>query len=174
MRLINGVRKSDWPAMAWFATGMRVLRASRLDVSPGVRVIVHAPAARFARPMNAGVGTGEVRLGVRSVAFGILSIWKGDEKRGDCLGPPPAGSQERTNRGRVPGKMPGRLPRRKWDAPRDAMPGVIKPPGGWRQIATRSLSRWRAMTMRWISDVPSPISPIFASRIMRSTGYSLV
>lgn len=28
----------------------------------------------------------------------------------------------------------------------------------------------RAMTIRWISLVPSPISQIFASRIMRSTG----
>ena len=31
-------------------------------------------------------------------------------------------------------------------------------------------SRCRAITTRWISDVPSPISQIFASRIMRSTG----
>src|SRR5260221_5313631 len=30
--------------------------------------------------------------------------------------------------------------------------------------------RWRAMTILWISDVPSPISHTFASRIMRSTG----
>jgi hypothetical protein len=33
-----------------------------------------------------------------------------------------------------------------------------------------SLSKWRAITIRWISDVPSPISQIFASRIIRSTG----
>lgn len=33
-----------------------------------------------------------------------------------------------------------------------------------------SLSKCRAITMRWISDVPSPISEIFASRIIRSTG----
>jgi len=31
-------------------------------------------------------------------------------------------------------------------------------------------SRCRAMTMRWISDVPSPISHTLASRIIRSTG----
>ena len=37
-----------------------------------------------------------------------------------------------------------------------------------------SLSRWRAITRRWISLVPSPISQILASRIIRSTGYSLV
>ena len=30
------------------------------------------------------------------------------------------------------------------------------------------------MTMRWISLVPSPISQTLASRIMRSTGYSVV
>jgi len=39
---------------------------------------------------------------------------------------------------------------------------------------TTSPSRCRAMTIRWISEVPSPISQIFASRIMRSTGYSFV
>src|SRR5215216_4484030 len=33
-----------------------------------------------------------------------------------------------------------------------------------------SLSSWRAMTRRWISEVPSPISQILASRIIRSTG----
>ena len=33
---------------------------------------------------------------------------------------------------------------------------------------------WRAMTSRWISLVPSPISHTLASRIMRSTGYSVV
>ena len=32
----------------------------------------------------------------------------------------------------------------------------------------------RAMTMRWISDVPSPISVSFASRKMRSTGNSVM
>ena len=32
----------------------------------------------------------------------------------------------------------------------------------------------RAMTIRWISLVPSPISQTLASRIMRSTGYSVV
>src|SRR2546423_122879 len=37
-----------------------------------------------------------------------------------------------------------------------------------------SLSKFRAITIRWISDVPSPISQIFASRNMRSTGYSFV
>lgn len=31
--------------------------------------------------------------------------------------------------------------------------------------AIRSLSRWRAITMRWISLVPSPISQILASRM---------
>jgi len=30
----------------------------------------------------------------------------------------------------------------------------------------------RAMIMRWISLVPSPITHSFASRHMRSTGYS--
>lgn len=33
-----------------------------------------------------------------------------------------------------------------------------------------SRTRCLAMTSRWISDVPSPISQILASRIMRSTG----
>ena len=33
-----------------------------------------------------------------------------------------------------------------------------------------SFNTCRAMTIRWISDVPSPISQIFASRIIRSTG----
>jgi hypothetical protein len=33
-----------------------------------------------------------------------------------------------------------------------------------------SFRRCRAMTIRWISEVPSPISQILASRIMRSTG----
>ena len=33
-----------------------------------------------------------------------------------------------------------------------------------------SLRRCRAITIRWISDVPSPISQTLASRIMRSTG----
>src|SRR5207253_5996053 len=37
-----------------------------------------------------------------------------------------------------------------------------------------SVRRFRAMTIRWISEVPSPISQILASRNMRSTGYSLV
>src|ERR1035438_8421157 len=74
MRLINGVRKSDWPAMACAATSGRVRRASRLEVSPRVRVIVHAPAARSVRPKQpAGAGNEVVRLGVRSRAFGILS-----------------------------------------------------------------------------------------------------
>ena len=40
--------------------------------------------------------------------------------------------------------------------------------------AMASSSRKRPMTNRWISFVPSPISQILASRIMRSTGYSLV
>ena len=37
-----------------------------------------------------------------------------------------------------------------------------------------SFSRCLAMTRRWISEVPSPISQIFASRNIRSTGYSFV
>src|ERR1700739_3325780 len=73
MRLINCVRKSGWPAMATFAISKRVLRASRLEVPSGFRVIVHAPAARSARAAYAGVGNDEVRLGVRSSAFDILS-----------------------------------------------------------------------------------------------------
>ena len=77
MRLINGVRKSDWPAMATRAISRRVRRASRLEVSPGFRVIVHAPAARSVRPKQPALvlsaGNEEVRLGVRSSAFGILS-----------------------------------------------------------------------------------------------------
>src|SRR5690606_9251206 len=40
--------------------------------------------------------------------------------------------------------------------------------------ASTSASTCRAMTSRCTSLVPSPISQIFASRIMRSTGYSLV
>ena len=32
----------------------------------------------------------------------------------------------------------------------------------------------RAITIRWISLVPSPISQTLASRIIRSTGYSVV
>ncbi len=40
--------------------------------------------------------------------------------------------------------------------------------------STRSDSSERAITMRWISEVPSPISHTLASRIIRSTGYSLV
>ena len=95
-------------------------------------------------------------------------------KREDCLGPAPAGSQEGTYRGRAPGQeartlaldVNGMRPGAQWLAQSGRC---------WiRQTATRSLSRCRAMTIRWISDVPSPISPIFASRIIRSTGYSLV
>src|SRR5262245_16557614 len=33
---------------------------------------------------------------------------------------------------------------------------------------------WRAITIRWISLVPSPISHTLSSRIIRSTGYSAV
>ena len=36
----------------------------------------------------------------------------------------------------------------------------------------RSFNSSRAITIRWISLVPSPISRILASRIIRSTGYS--
>ena len=42
------------------------------------------------------------------------------------------------------------------------------------QPSTTEPRIWRAMTSRWISLVPSPISQTFASRIMRSTGYSAV
>ena len=133
MRLINGVRKSEWPAVAARATGMWVLRASRLEVSPGVRVIVHALAARSVRPKQpAGAGTGEVQLCVRSSAFGILSKWKGVEKRGDCLVRPPLGRRKGRTGAERPGKMPLRLPRHKWDVSRCAMPGardsVFRPP----------------------------------------------
>ncbi len=39
-----------------------------------------------------------------------------------------------------------------------------------RRQSSSCRNRCLAITMRWISDVPSPISQIFASRIMRSTG----
>ena len=55
---------------------------------------------------------------------------------------------------RVPGPRNGRGQRARADPTYSAIP----------------LIRWRAMTIRWISDVPSPISPIFASRMNRSTG----
>jgi len=55
---------------------------------------------------------------------------------------------------RVPGPRNGRAQRAGADPHYSAMP----------------LIRCRAMTIRWISDVPSPISPIFASRMKRSTG----
>jgi hypothetical protein len=40
--------------------------------------------------------------------------------------------------------------------------------------STSSPRMCRPITMRWISLVPSPISHTLASRIMRSTGYSVV
>ena len=44
----------------------------------------------------------------------------------------------------------------------------------WRTVpvihSISPFSRCRAITMRWISLVPSPISQIFASRMKRSTG----
>ncbi len=41
-------------------------------------------------------------------------------------------------------------------------------------LGSSSRKSVRAITIRWISLVPSPISQIFASRIIRSTGYSFV
>src|SRR5207245_11252100 len=43
---------------------------------------------------------------------------------------------------------------------------------GARAHVSRRISR--AMTRRWISEVPSPISVSFASRKMRSTGNSVM
>jgi hypothetical protein len=57
--------------------------------------------------------------------------------------------------------------------PEDAQrrPGATRPGPGPPYWPNESpLSRCRAMTIRWISEVPSPISPILASRIIRSTG----
>src|SRR5207249_12242377 len=42
------------------------------------------------------------------------------------------------------------------------------------QLAQGVLSISRAMTSRWTSDVPSPISVSLASRKMRSTGNSVM
>ena len=45
---------------------------------------------------------------------------------------------------------------------------------GQRSQSTTSPRICRAITIRWISLVPSPISQTLASRIIRSTGYSVV
>src|SRR4051812_28261990 len=51
--------------------------------------------------------------------------------------------------------------------------GANHPHDGWlRRFGHRPSSR--AMTMRWISLVPSPISRIFASRQWRATGNSFM
>ena len=52
--------------------------------------------------------------------------------------------------------------------------GAATPRPGPRAQSTSDFRRCRAITIRCTSDVPSPISQILASRIMRSTGYSLV
>ncbi len=73
----------------------------------------------------------------------------------DCLGEP--GEHER----RAPPPLGGVSPDRK----------VMR--GSHSCKATQpasSFTRWRAITSRWISEVPSPISQILASRIIRSTG----
>ena len=54
---------------------------------------------------------------------------------------------------------------------RSTLGNIVPVQAGWPFSSRRSE---RAMTSRCISLVPSPISQIFASRIIRSTGYSFV
>lgn len=65
------------------------------------------------------------------------------------------------------------------EAPRRpaAAPGAHSRPGASeprRAASYRPASSSRAMIVRWISEVPAPISISFASRAMRSTGKSRV
>lgn len=162
------------------------IRTSRMDWPLQPRLIGRVVAGRCAKtPLGSPACPDMVRRDVRSNAFSIPEVGRVVTEA--------VSAGRHTRPMRVPAETfvavqhPGRRLRTTMSAVRrpiipngashrHAM-ATTCPPGtshARRRLAgynwTRLPSRCRAITMRCISLVPSPISPILASRIMRSTG----